>query len=121
MQIFDIWTLVPSTSPERGGIGQIFAVLSHSLPQDPAGRPLGVQRVAQDLWHTHSTCDKTSQGTLAPFHGQKVALWPLIALGRPTLDVIWPMTATNGQCEVWKVTQNPCATCPHQLGHVGTH
>ena len=41
MQIFDIWTLVPSTSPERGGIGQIFAVLGPSTPNDPAGRPLG--------------------------------------------------------------------------------
>ena len=81
MQIFDIWTLVPSTSPERGPIGQIFAVLGHSLPQDPAGRPLGVQRVAQDLWHTHSTCDKTSQGTLAPYQCQKVAVMAADSLG----------------------------------------
>ena len=81
MHIFDIWTLVPSTSPERGGIGQIFAVLSHSMSQDPARRPLGVQRVAQDLWHTHSTCDKTSQAPLAPFQGQKVAVMAADSLG----------------------------------------
>ena len=81
MQIFDIWTLVPSTSPERGRIGQFFAVLSHSMSQDPARRPLGVQRVAQDLWHTHSTRDMTSQGTLAPFQGQKVAVMAADRLG----------------------------------------
>ena len=81
MQIFDIWTLVPSTSPERGRIGQIFAILSHSLPQDPARRPLGVQRVAQDLRHTHSTRDKTFQGTLAPFQRQKVAVMAGDSLG----------------------------------------
>ena len=81
MQIFDILTLVPSTSPEKGRIGQIFAILSHFLPQVPAGRPLGVQRVAQDLWHTHSTRDMTSQGTLAPFQGQKVAVMAADGLG----------------------------------------
>ena len=113
MQIFDIWTLVPSTSPERCRIDQFLPFWALLCPMTLPDGLYGAQRVAQDPWHTHSTRGKTSQGPLTPFQGQKVAVTAADSLG-----------ATHPGCHLaHDCDQRPVRgleSDPHPLYHLST-